>query len=259
MLGWILLSVFVVSLISFIGAFTLAINDKLLKRMLTLMVSFAAGGMLAATFLDILPEALDKAGIEKTMIYTMLGIAIFFVVEKFLYWYHCHSGACHHENMNHHFSKGHKHLVAPMAYLNLAGDSVHNFLDGMVIAVAYVVNWKMGIIVTLGVIFHEIPQEIGDFSVLIYAGLTKARALFYNFLIALTAVVGALVGYYFGELDSFTSYMLPIAAGNFLYIALSDLMPELHIENSVKRNIGQLAFFMLGIVIIWVLTVYVHA
>ncbi|MBI4143870.1 ZIP family metal transporter [Candidatus Woesearchaeota archaeon] len=244
-LVYILLSVLIVSLVSLIGILTVTLHKKHLHRALSLFVGFAAGALLSATFFDLLPESIEIAGIEKTSMYALLGIVVFFALEKFFFWYHCHGGRCAHHGISV------KKSVKPYAYLNLIGDGIHNFIDGMVIAGAYVASVPLGVITSLAVVFHEIPQETGDFAILVNAGLSTTKALLLNFLTAVSAIIGALVAYFFLQtVDNFTAFLLPFAAGNFVYIATADLIPELHKESSMRRNLEQMIMFLLGIVVI---------
>ncbi len=143
----------------------------------------------------------------------------------------------------------------PLTYLNLIGDGVHNFLDGVIIATAYLVSIPLGVVTTLAVVFHEIPQEIGDFGILVFGGFSRFKALFYNFLSALAAVAGALIAYYFATTTQYvTNWLIPVAAGGFIYIAAVDLLPELHQTTNFKKAITQLVFFLLGIAVIWLVT-----
>lgn len=252
-LAWILLSVFIVSVISLIGVITLVFNPKLMKKSLTLMVSFAAGAMLATAFLDLIPAALEKTT-NNVFLLVLVGIVIFLFTETFLYWYHCHNDHC--EAHTHHQKK---HKPQPFTYLNLAGDAMHNFLDGVIIAGAFLASIPLGIITSLAVIFHEIPQEIGDFSILVYGGFNRFQALWYNFLTALTAVLGAVIAYFFAStIAGLSGWLIPIAAGGFIYIAGVDLLPELHKQKDLRKASLQLVFFVLGIAIIWAISNYLH-
>ncbi|MBI4451617.1 ZIP family metal transporter [Candidatus Woesearchaeota archaeon] len=242
-LVWILTSVFIVSLISLIGALTLVVKQKLLFRLLPWLVAFAAGGMLGAAFFDLIPEALEGNASRVPFLLVVAGILLFFVLEKFLYWYHCHKGKCD---------------VHTFQYLNLVGDSIHNFLDGVIIAATFLADYRLGIITSLAVVFHEIPQELGDFGVLVYGGFSARKALFYNFLVSLTSVLGALLGYYFGIGNGLTSTLVAFAAGGFIYIAAADLLPELHKEHALPRAVGQFLTLLLGLGVIWMLTQYLH-
>lgn len=242
MLLWILLSVVVVSLIAFTGIVFLALKEKLLHKILMWLVALACGAMLGGAFLHLLPESVESGmDIMQISMLFIAGILIFFVLEKFLHWRHCHNEKC----------KVHAE-VHPVAYLNLIGDGLHNFMDGMIIAAAYLANIQIGIATTTAVIIHEIPQEIGDFGVLIYAGMKKKKALFLNFLSALVAVVGALTVFFMRNSLNMT-FLLPIAAGGFIYIAMTDLIPELHKRTKISESIMQFIFIAVGLVLMWLL------
>ena len=237
-LFYILASTFLVSLISFVGALTLLLKEKLLNEILLFLVAFSAGTLIGGAFLHLIPEALESMPHDTVFIYLLAGFIMFFLLEKYLYWRHCHNGVC---------------PVHAFTYMNLVGDALHNFLDGLVIAAAFSVSLKIGIITTVAVILHEIPQELGDFGVLIYGGLTKARALGYNFLFGLTAMVGALGGYFLIKVVSGMSVIfLSLTAGGFLYVASSDLIPELHKQKGFKRSTISFIVFMAGLVFMWI-------
>ncbi len=257
--AYIIISVLAVSLVSLTGILTLVMRPRLLDKLLFALVSFAAGAMLGAAFLDLLPEAIEHSP-NGVFTYVLGGIVIFFVLETFLYWYHCHSGKCERHSSISGSHAEHHHVKMPFTYLNLVGDGVHNFLDGAIIATSYLVSVPLGIVTSLAVVFHEIPQEIGDFGILIYGGFTRWQALAYNFLSALTAVVGAVLAYYFaGTIENFTEWMVPLAAGGFIYIAAVDLLPELHQTTNLKKATLQLFCFLLGIGVIWTVTkVFAH-
>ncbi len=234
-LACILISTFIVCLISLIGIFTLAIKDKLLQKILFCLVGFSAGALIGGAFLHLLPEALEKTNNISVFYYLIAGIVLFFLMERYFYWRHCHEGACN---------------IHAFTYLNLVGDGLHNFIDGMVIAASFLVSFKLGIVTTSAVILHEIPQELGDFAVLVYGGFTKKKALFCNFISALTAMVGAVVGYFISDfMQGFSGFILPLTAGGFIYIATSDLMPQLHKENNLKRSTLAFIAFLLGIIL----------
>lgn len=234
----ILVSVFVVSLISILGIL-IFLRKKTLNKILFYLVSFAAGSMLGAAFLDLLPEALEKGYNDTIPILILLGILLSFVLEKFLNWHHHHTGHEHEE-------------VHAFTYLNLIGDALHNFVDGVVIAVSFMSNTALGITATIAIIAHEIPQEIGDFSILIYGGFSKAKALAYNFLSALVAVFGALLAYFYSPIiESASTYMMAFAVGGFIYIAGTDLIPEIQKEKDLKKSFMQLILMFIGIALIW--------
>ena len=231
-----LVSVILISLISFIGVFAFLIKEDLLKKIIMYLVSFSIGTMLGASFLHLIKEALEMS--ENVLIYVIVGFLFSFVLEKFIKWRHCH-------NPNHFYKKVHS-----FAYINLAGDMVHNFIDGIIIAASYLISIPLGISTTIAVMIHEIPQEIGDFAVLIHGGFSKGKALLLNFFTALTAVIGLFIGLYLGTSNTFiVSFLIAFAAGNFIYIAASDLIPELHKDNKIKNSLLQLLFIVLGVLI----------
>lgn len=235
-----LISVIIISLISFVGAFTLAIDINRLKGWLLYLVSFAAGALLGDVFLHILPEISHNGFGAREGIYILLGIIIFFALEKIVWWHHSHSE--------------HSEEIHSMVYLTQAGDTLHNFIDGIIIAASYFVSLPVGIATTLAVIFHEIPQEIGNFAVLIHGGWKVGKALFYNFLSALAAVLGALVTLVFlRNLQVAPSWLISFAASSFIYIAMSDLIPEIHKEQKTKKSFFLLIWFVLGIVVMGLL------
>jgi len=227
-------SVTLVSVISFVGAIFIGLKERLLKRLLMALIGFSSGTLIASAFLDLLPEALTELDAVRAFSYVVLGIVVFFAMEKFLYWRHCHEGEC---------------PVHMFAYLNLIGDGAHNFIDGMVIAATFLVSFDLGFATTLAVVFHEIPQEIGDFGVQIYGGLSKRKALAYNFVSALTAVVGAIIIYFLRDL-SIAPLLVPFAAGGFIYIAATDLMPELHKKSGAGESVLQFLSILLGLALI---------
>jgi len=228
----ILASVTVVSLVSFIGILFVGFKEAFVDRILMALVGFASGSLIGAVFFDLLPEALSETG-QALWLYVVVGIVFFFIMEKFFYWRHCHDEKCQVHNF---------------AYLNLIGDGVHNFVDGAVIAATFLTSYSLGFTTTLAVIFHEIPQELGDFGVLLYGGFAKKRALAFNFLSALTAVAGSLVTYYLvAQLQGLTQLLVPFAAGGFIYIAATDLMPELHKRSQARESIIQLLTLLTGI------------
>lgn len=233
-----LVSVILVSLISFIGVFTLSLNLKRLRNILFFLVSFATGALLGDAFIHLLPEAVEEFGFGiEISLYIILGMLIFFIFEKFIHWNHCHMPT----------TKNHIHSFG---IINLIGDALHNFIDGLVIGASYLVSLPVGIATTLAVILHEIPQEIGDFGILIHSGFTVSRALLFNFLSALTAVVGTIISLYFGSyFGEYNLFLIPLTVGGFIYIAASDLIPELHKELEVTKSIMQLLGIMIGVII----------
>jgi len=239
MLAWALglISVITISLISLVGVLTLWLADKKLKKAFVYMVSFAAGGLFGDAFLHLIPEAAGDTGFQTTSsILIIIGILSSFAVERFLQWRHCHIPT----------SDEHPHSFA---YMNLFGDAVHNLIDGLIVGGSYIASIPLGIATTIAVIFHEIPQELGDFCVLVYGGFNKRKALMFNFLTALTAVLGATIAFVVGSaIEGFVPLLIPFAAGNFIYIAGSDLIPELRKDTpEPKKAALQMLSLVLGV------------
>ncbi len=233
----ILLFVLIVSLISFLGVVSLIIEKKLLNKMLFIVIAFAAGALFSAAFVHMIPEAFE--GNPNSLLFVLVGIVVFLIVEKFIYWRHCHNPKC---------------KIHTFAYMNLLGDAIHNFLDGVIMATAFLVNIPFGIIVSLAVILHEVPQEIGDFGVLIYGGLKIKKALLLNFLVALTAFAGAIAAYFLiAHFQWMIPYLIALSAGSFIYIGAVDLMPELHKEMDKTKSVIQVIAFAIGIAAIYIL------
>ena len=230
------ISVAVVSLVSLVGVFALSLKENMLKQYTFIFISIAVGALLGDAFIHLIPEAFESsANPMMTSILVIAGILAFFTLEKFLHWHH------HGEDEN----EDHIH---PVGKLVLFSDSVHNFIDGIIIAASFMVSVPVGIATTIAVILHEIPQEIGDFAVLLHSGYTKKRALWLNFVSALTAVFGAVCFFVLGNMAEATSiWFLPVAAGGFIYIAVADLIPELHKTKKAKHSLVQLAAVMFGI------------
>ncbi|MGB9721650.1 MAG: ZIP family metal transporter [bacterium] len=229
-------SVVIVSLISLIGILFIKINSQKLSRFLLFMVSFAAGTLFGDAFIHLIPEAFEKIGNGlKVSLLIITGVLIFFVLEKFVRWRHCHIPT----------SKEHPH---PMVTMNLIGDLVHNLIDGMIIGASYSISIPIGVATTFAVVMHEIPQEIGDFGVFIHGGLTIEKALFLNFLSALTAILGGIISLLAGPfVKDYSATLLPLTAGGFIYIAGSDLIPELQGCETASASFFQLISMICGI------------
>lgn len=240
-----LVSVLIVSMISLVGVFTFSMNKKMLTKMLFFLVSFSAGALFGDAFIHLLPEASRQFGFGLNVsLYVLLGIMLFFILEKFIHWRHCHIPT----------SKEHPH---PFVFMNLIGDGVHNFIDGLIIGGSYLVSIPLGIATTLAVVLHEIPQEIGEFGVLLHGGFSKKKALLFNFLSGLTAVAGALIALIVGaRYGNALVFLLPLTAGGFIYIAGSDLIPELQKEVVPSKSMLQLLGIILGILIMAGLLVF---
>lgn len=230
------ISVIIVSLVSLVGVFSLSLREEVLKKYINFFISLAIGALLGDAFIHIIPEAFEgKLGANLSGILIIVGILLFFVIEKFIHWHH------HGEDKN-------EEHIHPVGKLILFTDGFHNFIDGAIIGASFLVSIPIGIATTLAVVLHEIPQEIGDFAVLIHSGYTKKRALWLNFLSALASVLGLAVVFVFGNIiENVALWFIPIAAGGFIYIAVADLIPELHKTKKIKHSIIQLGIIILGI------------
>lgn len=240
----ILIATIIISLIAFAGVFTLFLKKELLNNILLGLVALSTGALLGGAFLHLLPEAISEKGADIAIfLYLLLGFAIFFLLEQFLQWRHQHTATPQ---------------VKPFSYLILVSDSVHNFIDGLIIAASFVTNFHLGIATTLAVALHEIPQELGDFAVLVYGGFGRNRALVFNFATALTAILGGIVGYLASSImETSIIYLLPFAAGNFIYIAAADLIPEIKHQVSLRRSSVHFIIFLIGISIMLAVK-YIH-
>tara|TARA_Y100000310_G_scaffold135624_1_gene134490 strand:- start:562 stop:1320 length:759 start_codon:yes stop_codon:yes gene_type:complete len=238
---WILLITIINGFLAFAGALFFSLIKKDFHKSLIYFVSFTTGALLGGAFLHFLPEAAEELSLVKTTLLTLSGFIIFFFLETYLHWHHCSHG--------HHCDK-HKDEKKPFVYLLLYGDAIHNFIDGIIIASSFIISIPLGIITSLLIIAHELPQEISDFAVLIYGGFSKRKALLYNFLSQLTAVLGGLIGYFFIGIKEQAIFLLPIAAGGFLHIAISDLIPEIFKEKDPLKRIINMLIIVAGILIL---------
>ena len=235
---WIVGSTFIISFIAYAGIFSFAVRDELLDKVLLSLIGFAAGSLIGGAFLHLIPETIEKSTSMNVFLALLFGFVSFVFFEKFL-WRHYHRG---------------KLKTRPLAFLNLTGDGVHNFIDGLVMAASFLSSLHLGIVTSLAVGFHEVPQEIGDFGILLYSGLKKSRALILNFIAALTVVLGGVTGYFLSSyIGESMIFLLPFAAGNFIYIAASDLIPELHKEPDAKKSAISIAAFILGILFMYMI------
>ncbi len=248
-LGYILVFTFIGSVLSLIGGITLLFKEKLALKYSHFLAAFAAGTLLGTVFFDLFPEAVREAehlaGEDGSKInvfaYMLLGILGFFLLERFIHWFHHHQ----HEYPD--------EKVKPTVPLIIVGDSVHNFIDGVVIAVTFLVSIPLGIVTTLAVAAHEIPQEIGDFGILLHKGLKRKKILLLNILSALTAMTGAVIAYLLGEgIEPSLPILLAITAGFFIYIAASDLIPEIHHENRTGFAVIETMLLFLGVGTVWI-------
>ena len=239
-LGYIIVFSLIGSVISLIGGMLLLFKEKFARKVSHLLSSFAAGALLGTAFLDLLPEAIHESGGEAGIIvWVLVGMLVFFILERFIHFFHHH----------------HEHAVTdkPVVALLMTGDSIHNFIDGVVIAATFMVSIPLGVVTTLAVAAHEIPQEIRDFGVMLKHGLARKRVLFFNFLSAVAAIVGALLTYFIGgAIEAYLPFLLALTAGFFIYIAASDLIPEIHEENRHGLAFIETGLLVLGVMVIWV-------
>jgi zinc and cadmium transporter len=239
-LFWIIFSTFLISLIALIGRLTLFVKEELMNRILLVLVALSAGGLIGGAFLHLLPEAISNVGASSSatlnlFLYVIIGFCTFFILEQFIEWYHEHYGL---------------HKKKPISYLILVSDTLHNFIDGLVIAGSFMIGIPTGLATTLAIALHEIPQEIGDFGVLVYGGFEKKRALIWNYFSAVTVILGGIAGYYLSNvIGEAAILLLPFAAGNFIYIAASDLIPEIKHGVGIKRNLVHFFTFVTGILL----------
>ncbi len=238
-----ILAVILVSLLSFSGALVLVLSRDLLRKTLLILVAFSAGALIGDAVLHLIPEAVESAGEFSVEISSLIfvGILLFFLLEKFLRWQHCHDVECQDHP---------KHLGT----MNLVGDGLHNFIDGVLIAASFMVSIPVGIATTIAVIAHEIPQELGDIGVLIHSGYSKAKALLANFFMACIAILGTVLTLIIGEsVSNIEKYIVPITAGSFIYIALSGLIPELHKESKFSKSAVQFLSLIAGLAVMYLL------
>lgn len=237
-LTWIIGATFVISLIAFVGALTLFLKEKLLNKILMVLVSFSAGALVGGAFLHLMPEAIIEVGVDEVSIlnvflYLLLGFCVFFILEQLIRWHH-HHATTHPE-------------IMPFSYLILISDGIHNLIDGLVMAASFMVSFPIGIVTALAIALHEIPQEIGDFGVLVYGGFNRVRALILNYVSATMVIFGGIIGYLlYAWIGTSVVFLLPFAAGNFIYIACTDLIPEIRFKESLKKSLVRFCVFLTG-------------
>jgi zinc and cadmium transporter len=233
-LFWIIGAGFVGGAVSLLLA--AAVTYSLLSRWVPRMVSYSVGALLGVAFLSLLPEAFEESADAHTSFSVVLaGILAFFILEKAALWRHGHE----HEDLG---------MRKPSGMLILVGDAFHNFVDGVLIAAAFLTDFKLGITTTLAIMAHEIPQEVGDFTVLLKAGYGRGRALLLNLASSLTSVAGGIIGYFMLEgAQAMVQYALLLAASCFIYIAVADLIPDMHRQNSAREIGWQLVLVAVGI------------
>ncbi len=236
-LAYIVIASFLISSGALIGIFSLVAKKEFLEKILLSSVSLSAGTLMGGAFFHLMPEASEKLGITNLFSIVLISFILFFFIEKIIHWRHCHTGECE---------------VHTFGYINLIGGSIHNFIDGLIIAATFLIDIKLGITTSIAIASHEIPQKIGDFCVFLYAGFEKTKALIINILVALTVVIGGIFGYFLSRnVEGLIIYLLPFAAGGFLYISTSDLIPEIRKETNLKKSLISFAFFLIGILIMY--------
>ena len=235
----------VVCFVSLAGIAYLWVKPKTLDRITVFLVALSAGVLMGDAFIHLLPESVEENGAEFFSLAFLASFSFFFLLERVVKWHHCHDTKC---------------KVHSFAYVNLVGDAIHNFIDGLIIAASFLASAPLGFATTVAVIAHEIPQELSDFGVLVYAGFSKRKALAYNFLSSLTALAGALIGFYAASgVAWIQAFLLPFAAGGFVYIASSDLVPELHKQDNQAKAIIAFAVFLLGLAVMYALKAFFEA
>ena len=240
----IILGTFVITLCVWVAVLFIFLKKEILSKITMFLVALSAGALMGGAFLHLMPEASEQIKPNILFGIFLISFVVFFLIEKLLHWRHCHKADC---------------TIHTFGHMNLIGDSIHNFIDGLIIASTFMVDFNLGMATTLAVAIHEIPQEIGDYGVLIHAGFNNKKALILNYLVALTVVLGGIVGYFsFSHLNNILPYLLPFAAGGFVYIAASDLMPEIRKETNIKKSIGTFFIFILGILLMYLIKLINH-
>ncbi len=248
----IILATVIVSLFSMVGLLVLFVREKIMHKILWVLIAFSAGTILGTAYLELLPEALEIVGSSEAFIYITIGFVFFFFLERYIYWSHGHG----HEIEDSKSSLDSR-MTKSVAYLNVIGDGIHNFVDGMIIATSFLIEFEVGLATTIAVIFHELPQELGDYGILIYSGFKRNHALIINYMAALTVVLGGIFATLFFEaVESLSGLLLAFSAGGFIYLAASELIPELQEEKRLSQSLIQFAIFILGIMMIWSLGIF---
>jgi zinc and cadmium transporter len=233
---YILGAVVLVSIVSLVGILSIYFKKNFVNKYMFVLVAFATGTLLGTVFLDLIPESIEIGG---NFGFILLGLILFFGIESFVHWHHHEIEDC-------------KKCLHPVAHLTILGDSFHNFLDGVIIAASFLVSIPTGMVVTFAIIMHEVPQEIGDFLILIHSGLSRKKALMFNFLSATFSILGGLLAFFFlNQTQGLLPLVTSLAAGGLLYVAASDLIPELHKTRNYKKIVSQFLFLVLGVLVIW--------
>jgi zinc and cadmium transporter len=235
-LAWIIVSGLLMSCIALVGSLTLLLTEDTLRKLLLPLVALSAGSLLGGAFFHMLPASLETMGVQiSVFVWILIGFSVFFMLEQFLHWHHCHKASAE--------------CRQPLTYLILLGDGLHNFIGGLAVAGTFLIDIHLGITTWLAAAAHEIPQELGDFGVLLHGGWSKWNALLFNFLSGFTFLIGGLVAYWVSYAMD-TSFLVPFAAGNFIYIAASDLVPEVNRHEHLAGNLVNLGFFVSGILLL---------
>lgn len=238
-------AVIIVSLLSLLGVVLLSFKRSLLTKIMPVLLAVSSGVLLGSTFTDLIPESVEQLQ-DTAYLYILIGIITFFSIEKMLNWHH-------------HIDGDHAGESKSAGYLSLFGDAIHNFTDGIIIGGAFLVSIPLGISVSLAVIAHEIPHELADFTILLHSGFSNQKAIIFNFLSATTAILGTIMVIQIASFaETVIPYLIPFAAGNFLYIAMSDLIPELHKSRSKVSSIVQITSIICGAYIITLLPGHGH-
>ncbi len=250
------------------AAVFLLLPERQRQQVLPHGISFAIGALLTGAFCGLIPHAFEDVATKdiSTLSATILaGILCFFVLEKLLVWRHCHSHACEahgedaHEGHSHNHTHANDHGRRVAGMFIILGDSIHNFVDGVLIGAAFLTDPQLGIVTSLAVAAHEIPQEVGDFAILLHSGYTRGKALLYNILASLSTVIGGVLAYFsLGDLHHILPYFLTLAASSFIYIAVADLIPSLHQKTDIKTSLHQIGFILAGVVLILVMQGIAH-
>jgi zinc and cadmium transporter len=254
-LAWIITASIAGAVLSVAGAAAFALRVSAAR--IPMLISYAIGALLGAVFLEILPHALERAGNVHVLTGVILaGILVFFVLEKLVLWRHCHVEQCeaHDPPVATHHDQGRSGLMI------MIGDTFHNFVDGVLIAAAFLANHELGLVTAVAIIAHEVPQEIGDFLILLHSGYKKSTALLFNLLSSAAMVVGGLLGYFaLQELQQWVPYLLGLAAASMLYVSVADLIPGLHRRPELQATLQQVVLIVLGVVTIWLVGEIAHS
>jgi len=235
-LTYIIIASFLIASGALIGIIALAVKKELIEKILLPLVSLSAGTLMGGAFFHLMPEAAEKLEINNLLYIVLFSFILFFFIEKIIHWHHHHTAECE---------------VHTFGYINIVGSSIHNFIDGLIIAATFLVDVRLGITTSIAIASHEIPQKIGDFCIFLYAGFEKRKAIIINILVALTIVIGGIFGYFLSQnISGLIIYLLPFAAGGFLYISTSDLIPEIRKEMDVRKALMLFSFFVIGLMFV---------